>query len=144
MDDREMVYVGVYVDMVKYLKALYHDVSVLHHNIKGANFFANHEALGDMYEHIADMLDDLIELGMTIGIYEPSIEDSLKFKPTIPVRLYTANEAFSIVVDEFKKAIELMSNAKNFVPEDIKAKIEEYQHTLRIDGLYKAQMLLEE
>ena len=138
------VYVGVYVDMVKYLKSLYHDVSVLHHNIKGANFFANHEALGDMYEDIAEMLDSLIELGMTIGILEPSIEDSLKYKPTIPVRLYTANEAFSIIVDEFKKAIELMENAKNFVPADIKNKIEEYEHTLRINGLYKAQMLLEE
>lgn len=144
MEDREMVYVGVYVDMLKYLKALYHDVSVLHHNIKGANFFANHEALGDMYESISDMLDDLIELGMTIGILEPSIEDSLKYKPTIPVRLYTANEAFSIVVDEFKKAIELIEGAKGFVPGDIRAKMDEYQHTLRIDGLYKAQMLLEE
>lgn len=140
----EITYVGVYVDMLKYLKVLYHDTSTLHHNIKGANFFANHEALGDMYEHVADMLDDLIELGMTIGIFEPSIEDSLKYKPSIPVRFYTANEAFSIVVDEFKKAIELMENAKNFAPADIKNKIEEYEHTLRIDGLYKAQMLLEE
>lgn len=144
MDERlEPIYATTYNDMVKYIKVLYQDLNVLHHNITGRTFLSNHEQLGEMYEDIGDIADNLIELGMTIGILEPSIEESLQFKPSIQVRFYTDTEAFSIVRDEFTKAIDLMESAKLYVPDDIKNKIEEHESTLRIWGLYKAQMLLE-
>lgn len=142
-ENNKPVYAMQYAEMIKYLKVLYQDLGVLHHNITGATFFSNHEQLGELYEEVGEMTDNLIELGMTIGLFEPSIEESLQFKASIPVRFYTTNEAFTIVVEEFKRAIELMEGAKIFVPDDIKNKIEEHEYTLRINGLYKAQMLLE-
>ena len=144
IENLEPIYASSYRDMLKYIKVLYQDLGVLHHNIIGSNFLYNHKQLGKMYEDVADITDNLIELGMTIGIMEPSIEDSLKFKPSLPVRFYKDTEAFSIVRDEFTKAIEIMDGAKNLVPDDIKNKIEEHECTLRIWGLYKAQMLLED
>lgn len=142
-ENNKPVYAMQYAEMIKYLKVLYQDLGVLHHNITGATFFSNHEQLGELYEEVGEMTDNLIELGMTIGLFEPSIEESLQFKASIPVRFYTTNEAFTIVVEEFKRAIELMEGVKIFVPDDIKNKIEEHEYTLRINGLYKAQMLLE-
>lgn len=137
-------YIETYKNMVKYLKVLYQDVQVLHHNIKGIAFFSNHEQLAEMYEDVGEMTDNLIELGMTIGILEPSIEESLAFKPSIEVRFYDYKECFAIVRDEFARAISLMELAKVNVPADIKNKIEEHEHNLRIWGLYKAQMVLED
>lgn len=131
-----------YRNMVMYIKSLYQDVTVLHHNVTGQTFFSSHEVLGQMYEKLGDMLDNLIELGMTIGLYEPSIAESLDYEPAIEVRFYPAVEAFQIIVDKYTRLIQLMENAKFLVPDDIKNKIEEHETTLRIDGLYKAQMFL--
>lgn len=143
-ENNRPVYAMQYADMIKYLKVLYQDLSVLHHNITGASFISNHEFIADLYEEVGEMTDNLIELGMTIGLLEPSIEESLEFKSSIPVRFYSSRESFTLIVEEFKRAIELMDGAKIFVPDDIKNKIEEHEYTLRINGLYKAQMLLEE
>lgn len=136
-------YVTPYTDMVKYLKVLYQDLNVLHHNITGAEFFSNHENLAEMYEDVSKIIDNLIELGMTIGILEPSIQDSLNFKSSIDVRLRNYHDTFEIVSNEMAVAIDYMEKAKNGVPDDIKNKIEEHEHTLRIWGLYKAKMLLQ-
>lgn len=136
-------YVTPYTDMVKYLKVLYQDLTVLHHNITGTEFFSNHEALAEMYGDVAEINDNLIELGMTIGILEPSIQDSLNFKSAIDVRLRNYRDTFDIVANEMAVAIDYMEKAKNGVPDDIKNKIEEHEHTLRVWGLYKAKMLLQ-
>lgn len=139
-----MGYAEPYKNMIKYLKVLYQDIQVLHHNIVGVAFLSNHETLGEMYKDIGDINDNLIELGMTIGLFEPSIEESLDFKKSIDVKFYDYRTAFDIVRDEFAEAIRLMEYAKVYVPDDIKNKIEEHEHTLRIWGEYKAQMILSE
>lgn len=135
-------YAEAYTNATKYMKVLYQDVNVLHHNITGEAFFSNHEELADMYEDIAEIIDALIENGMTIGLLEPSIEDSLKFKPSIEVKFRNSKETFSIIIEEFREAIRLMETAKQNVPDDIKNKIEEYENTLRIWAEYKANMYL--
>lgn len=142
VDNELPPYADAYQNVTKYMKVLYHDVSVLHHNITGEAFFSNHEELAKMYEDVADIVDALVENGMTIGLLEPSIEDSLKFKPSIEVKFRNSKETFSIVVEEFREAIRLMEIAKQNVPDDIKNKIEEYENTLRIWGEYKANMYL--
>lgn len=131
-----------YSNATKYMKVLYQDVNVLHHNITGEAFFSNHEELADMYEDIADIIDALVENGMTIGLLEPSIEESLAFKSSIPVKFRNARETFEIIVTEFREAIRLMEIAKQGIPDDIKNKIEEYENTLRIWAEYKANMYL--
>lgn len=137
----ETTYVEQYKQATMYLKVLAQDVQMLHHNVVGPNFIANHEALADIYNDVAEILDGIIEMGMTIGIFEPSIEESLQFKASLPVRFYSGEEAFKIVSEEFSDAINLLYEASSLVPNDIRSKIEEYQGKLRIWGLYKAQML---
>lgn len=145
MEENEIIYpyIEPYKNMVKYLKVLYQDLTVLHHNIIGPAFFSNHENLNEMYDDVAEIIDDLIESGMTIGILEPSIQESLDYKQSIAVILRDSTETFKIVVEEMAKAIELMEEAKIDVPADIKNKIEEHEYKLRIWGGYKSSMLIE-
>lgn len=138
----EEEYIVKYNNMVKTLKVMYQDFNVLHHNIVSKTFFSDHENLADMYEDIGDMIDSLIELGMTIGIKEPTIVSSIEYKTPIDVKFRKQEETFKIALDEMESIIELMESAKQSVTDDIRNKIEEYESTFRV-WIYKISMLLE-
>lgn len=144
VDNTTIDYISPYTNMVKFLKVLSQDLRVLHHCVTGPAFFDVHKQLGDMYEDVDDIVDGLIEQGMTIGILEPSIEDSLILKPSVDIKLRDVKTSLSLVVEWVQLAIEFMEQAKQLVPSDIKNKIEEYEHTLRIWGLYKSNMAIAE
>lgn len=137
-------YISPYTNMVKFLKVLSQDLRVLHHCVTGPAFFDVHKQLGEMYEDVDDIVDGLIEQGMTIGILEPSIEDSLILKPSVDIKLRNVKDTLTLVVEWVQTSIEYMEQAKQLVPSDIKNKIEEYEHTLRIWGLYKSNMAIVE
>lgn len=134
-------YIEQYNNMVKYLKVIYNDTTVLHHNISSPSFFGDHENLGELYEDIAEIIDNLVELGMTIGILEPAITESIAFQTPIDVKFRNQKETFEIVSSEMVRAIELMETAKIDVPADVRNKIEEHEHKFRT-WYYKVNMLL--
>ena len=132
-----------YKRMIACLKIAYNDVSVLHHNVIGTSFFGIHEELNSVYDNLADMIDDLVESGMTVEVLEPSISESLALCPCIEVKGRNAKETAITFVGVINNVLQAMEDCKNELPfSDIVNKIEEYQYYLRKEALYKFSMVL--
>ena len=84
--DEEVQNDGELYDLAKFLMVAYHSIAVLHHNLVGGAWFADHENLGDYYEYIGDMVDDIIEQNIELGGIEPSIVDAVNTYSPIEIK----------------------------------------------------------
>lgn len=131
-----------YIKLMKACKAAYENLLTLHHNIVGKNFFADHEKLGEYYSLIADISDSIIENGISLGIKEPTISESLSEFEEIDTVERGAAESYIIVSETFNSLSELMENCREEVPDYLKSKFDEYQDKLNLEANYKIEHLL--
>lgn len=133
----------LYRKMVAKLKVAYNDLQVLHHYVTGNSFFGVHEAVGELYDKVGDMIDDLVEIGMSVGIHEIGIKDSVLMFEPLPIIGRDCNETARSVIAVCEGLIAVMDECKDSIPYgDIANKIEEYQYYLRKEANYKFAMLL--
>jgi len=66
------------IDLLILLKAANHNIQVLHRNLIGAEWFPTHEKLGEYYENVQEVFDDLCEVFNGLGIKEPTMEETAK------------------------------------------------------------------
>lgn len=128
----------------KALKVGYENIIVLHHNIISKNFPSDHENMEKYYELALDCADSLIENGISMGIPEVSISESIEEYDAIPIRNYPKAEAYTLVQEMFNRIIVLLDRAKaeSEVPDYIKNLIEEWQQKFDLEANYKIAHLL--
>lgn len=133
-----------YQRLCAFLKIVYANLFTLHHNLVGGNWFGDHEHLQDYYEHIGDMLDELVERGLSLGFKEPCINEAvLAFSNDIlPCMDRDKETSFSYVLKAFRSAAGMMTAAKEITPPDVQNKLEEFIYYLNFEADYKIARLL--
>jgi DNA-binding ferritin-like protein len=128
------------------IKVIEDNVRILHRNVIGNNFMGIHNVIGDYYEELDEMADDLVEIAIAMGLREPNIVKAAELYPCIPTNRimdgFTSVEAMSYVSKYFNDLIEAMKNAKKGLPDFVKAKLDEYQYWLYKEANYKIAQLL--
>ena len=135
-----------YEELTAFLKVVYQNLGVLHHNVVGHGFFTIHPQLEEWYKYIGDMLDDLIERGIPLGHSEPSIKDAILLYSNnlLPVEVRECNESIKLAYDDFIMVVEKATVVKEDTPVDIQNKLDEYIFYLRKEADYKMQHYLGE
>lgn len=128
-----------YQDLTSYLKIVYQNLGTLHHNLVGKSFFVIHPLLGEWYEEIGKMADDLIERGIPLGYAEPSIKDAVLAysNELLNVENRECEATIKLVQSNFITLVEKMTMAKIEMPEDVHNKVDEYIYYLRKEADYK-------
>ena len=130
------------------LKIISDNIRILHRNLKGSHYMGIHSYLGDLYEEIDEMCDDIVEISIASGLTEPNVVKAAEIYPCIStnrlMKGFTAKEALSFVYKYFNDLIDAMKNAKKGVPDFIKAKLDEYQYWLFKEANYKIERELTE
>ena len=57
-----------YREFLKMLKSYQQSIQYLHRHCIGAEFFSTHEVTNDIYDLLADYIDEMCEVGMTFGV----------------------------------------------------------------------------
>lgn len=128
-----------YQDLTSYLKIVYQNLGTLHHNLVGKSFFVIHPLLGEWYNEIDEMTDDLIERGIPLGFAEPSIKDAVLAytNDLLGVENRECEDTIILAKDNFINIVEKMTIAKDGLPVDVQNKIDEYIYYLRKEADYK-------
>lgn len=128
--------------LVSALKVTEQNLQVLHRNIHGKEFFTAHNLLEEYYRYIGDMTDEIIELFMSLGFIEPSIEKAIKSFDSLSGGRITVASALSLVRDMFLELIGLIDKAKETLPHDVSDMLEEHKRWLRLEANYKIARFL--
>ena len=133
-----------YQDLTSYLKIVYQNLGTLHHNLVGKSFFVIHPLLGEWYEEIGEMVDDLIERGIPLGYAEPSIKDAVLAysNELLSVENRECEVTIKLVQSNFITLVEKMTMAKSEMSEDVQNKVDEYIYYLRKEADYKIRQYL--
>ena len=117
--------------LLAFMKISYHNLTTLHrHLTNDVGWFGNHEKLGEWYDEIGEQIDDLAEIGLSLGYTEPSIKDAvLEFSGDV-----LASESRDLKAS-FKEAhgimravAGMMKAAETVVPPDVQNKLQEYEY----------------
>jgi DNA-binding ferritin-like protein len=123
--------------LIGVLKVYSDNIKILHRNLFGEGFFADHELIGGYYEMLDEMIDDVAEIGIALGISEPNFLEASGYAESLKVRSYNNYEAFNIIRLIFEEIIDMIDVAKDGIPSDVVSKLEEYQYNLRKEAQYK-------
>lgn len=121
-------------DLLILLKLVNHNIQVLHRNLVGEGWFADHSQLGDYYEKVQDVFDDLCEIFSTLGVKEPTMKES--YVGEIEVKDRDGYESFILVRLMFNDIVAEINRIKD-VPSDVVNKLQEYQLYFRKEADYK-------
>lgn len=123
--------------LIAALKVTSDNLRILHHNLVGGDWEADHTKFAEYYEATDDMADGVIEIAMTLGGRDMSIAECVKLFPSLEIRNYNADEAYGEIKKHFDKLISLFEVMKNEVPGDVYSKFEEHIYWLRLESNYK-------
>lgn len=120
------------------LKVIYENLLMVHHNLVGADWFGTHELVGEWYEEIDKMSDNVIELGISLGYPEPNIQESISYYKVLPSEMkFTDVDSYKICYNFFTDLMHEFEAQKDNVPSDVYSKFEEYICWLRLTAEYK-------
>jgi DNA-binding ferritin-like protein len=129
-------------NLMSVLKIVTSNIEVIHRNVYGSDFFNVHDVTREYYKLLSDMTDDVIELGMSIGLTEPGLEESLRFYSGLKPEPTKCLQSFAMVREMFHDIIEEIDAAKETLPHDISDKLQEYKRWLRKEADYKLARVL--
>lgn len=135
---------GAFEWLIAGLKTTADNLGILHRNLIGTDFFSSHEILEGYYKKIYDIMDDCIELIISIGGRELSMYDACRICPSLKIQHFRSCEAFMIVQKMFQMLISGFERCQEFVPGDIYSKFEEYILWLRKEAFYKINQYYKE
>ena len=133
-----------YERLCAYLKVVYNNLFSLHHNLVGGNWYSDHERLGGYYAAIGEILDELVERGLSLGYKEPSISEAvLAFSSDVlPCMERKKEESFGYVLEAYRSAAGLMKGAEAIVPPDVQNRLQEWEYGLNFEADYKIARML--
>jgi DNA-binding ferritin-like protein len=129
-------------NLMSVLKVATSNIEVIHRNVYGTDFFNVHDVTREYYKLLSDMTDDVIELGMSIGLVEPSLEEALRFYPGLKPEPFKCTQSFTMVREMFHDIMEEIDAAKETLPHDISDRLQEYKRWLRKEADNKLARVL--
>lgn len=132
-----------YKDLISYLKVCNQDLQTLHRHLRSDKFFSEHEQLGDYYEKVGEILDAVIELGLSLGYEDVSIAVGIEKFGLLDERDYSTKEAFNNVYKEFNNVINIIENIKPNLTGFVVSKLEEFQYYFQIEANYKIKRMFQ-
>lgn len=119
------------------LKVAYQNFWTLHHNLTGDPAWkGNHEWIANWYGECESEADHIIELGLQMGIREPSINDALLAFPAIPTDDRGLEDTQKIAIDTMTQLMSELTAAQTGQPGDVINQLQGYQDYWRTE-LYK-------
>jgi DNA-binding ferritin-like protein len=126
------------IKLISLLKVVYGNLHVIHRNLKGEDWFPVHELFGEYYEKIEDFKDDTIEISISMGVKEPSEAEAVQHYESIAGgEGFSPDQAFALAKKYFNDIHAQFELINPSMPNDVKAKFEEYQYWLRKEANYK-------
>ena len=115
-----------YREFLKMLKSYQQSIQYLHRHCIGAEFFSTHEVTNEIYDFLADNIDEMCEVGMTFGVDEPSMAESIESYPEISKKF---RNSFDTETEAKRMLNDLVTEIARIqdVPADVKNKLEEHQ-----------------
>jgi hypothetical protein len=123
--------------LLSMLKVIPDNVRVLHRNLVGDVWFADHKELGKIYEALDGIADDVIEIAMSLGHAEPSLAEAVSEYESIGGSAYENEQAWSMLHAMLLDLHEEIGNHEGSVPGDVWNKLEEHQYYLNKLANYK-------
>jgi DNA-binding ferritin-like protein len=121
------------------MKIQHNNLTTLHRNlVKDVGWFGNHPQLGEWYETLFDQLDDLTEIGLSLGFKEPTISEACaagyEILDTVTREL---NDTYTRALGILRSIIAAMESAEAGSPPDVVNKLQEYIYYWRKEANYK-------
>ena len=132
-----------YKDLISYLKVCTQDLQTLHRHLRSDKFFSEHEQLGDYYDKVGEILDAVIELGLSLGYEDVSIAVGIEKFGLLDERDYSTKEAFNNVYKEFNNVINIIEIIKPNLTGFVVSKLEEFQYYFQIEANYKIKRMFQ-
>ncbi len=125
--------------LVAFLKVSYNNLTTLHRNLVGEEWFPTHEKIGEYYEYTAEVVDDLAEIGISLGYSEPTVADSVLMFQTdvLPAQPRGVEESLRKAMEIFRSVAGMMDSASPSTPPDVQNKILEYRYWFNKEANYK-------
>lgn len=134
---------NAFQDLICRMKIGQHDLQTLHHYVKGGGgaWGPAHEQLGGYYDTLAAMTDDLVEIGISVGIDEPGIAEAVKHcPPAVPSKPIEITPALKKAQEILTGISDLMQAIGDELDDDqryIQGKLDGYVYDLRKEADYK-------
>ena len=130
---------NAYQKMLCLMKVQHNNLTTLHRNlVKDVGWFGNHSQLGDWYDALFDQLDDLTEIGISLGFEEPSIVVALSEIPgVLATESRELSETYRLAQSIIQAVIAAMETAEAEAPPDVVNKLQEYIYYWRKESRYK-------
>lgn len=125
-----------YIDLLKLFKVGANNVQILHRHLAGENWFSNHLKLGEYYDKLQEDLDKYAEIGLSIEIDEPTMQQSLDTYKEIEIKNRNINDSYLIVKQLFNDIVAQINRIEN-IPKDVISELEETQNYYRVESDYK-------
>ena len=124
-------------NLMSMLKIITSNIEVLHRNVYGIDFFSTHDVTREYYKFLSDMTDDVIEIFMSLGQTEPTLEEAIRvYEPIKPEPIKTSAVFFNIR-EMFNDLMDQIDLVKETIPHDVADKLQEYKRWLRKEADYK-------
>ncbi len=124
-------------NLMSMLKIITSNIEVLHRNVYGTDFFSTHDVTREYYKFLSDMTDDVIEIFMSLGQTEPTLEEAIRvYEPIKPEPIKTSAVFFNIR-EMFNDLMDQIDLVKETIPHDVADKLQEYKRWLRKEADYK-------
>jgi DNA-binding ferritin-like protein len=123
--------------LMSMLKVIPDNVRVLHRNLIGAGWFADHKELGKIYDALDGVADDVMEIAISLGNQEPSLAEAAAEYESIGGRAYTNEQVWGMVRAMLLDLHEELGAQEGKVPGDVWNKLEEHQYYLNKLANYK-------
>jgi DNA-binding ferritin-like protein len=129
--------------LMSILKVVENNLGVLHRHVYGPNWFQSHEKLEEYQNYVAQVKDEVIEIGMTLTFKEPSLKESIEVYSEIesPISSFSEKDSFEKVKAYFTDISNEFEALRSKLPADVSAKFDEYQYYFRKEAQYKLYRL---
>lgn len=127
------------------LKVSAQDFAVLHHNVIGAPEL--HDWLGDLYEEVNDFVDELVEVGIQIGVSEIGIKESCDLMEPLQPLFRNKQDTLSACIERLEALIGIVGGVRDTMSavesaDDLTSMLDDFKIKLRRWD-YKFRMVLE-
>ena len=130
-----------YQELLKMLKVATINMQTLHRHLVGSNWFGDHKQLGEYYEHLQEDLDKFCELGLAIGVEEPTMKTSLEEYDELEIKDRDCKESYTITKDLFNNIVAQINRISGLQNDVINA-LQEAQTYYRVEASYKLERAL--
>lgn len=128
--------------LVSKLKMATHNVQVIHRNMYGIGFLSAHQLTETYYQYLIEMTDEVIEMFMSLGFQEPSLDRALRTTDSLKGEKIKFTAGLNQVRDIFLDLIATLDKTKETLPHDLSDRLEEHKIWLRVEADFTLARIL--